>query len=235
MKINLKRIGLLALALVATLVINAQGVDELCRLHVEKLGGKLAVEKIKSLRITQVGTSQGINMPMTTVLVPGKSYYQKVRNGVGYFVTCAHENKGWTYTTTSAPKSAKIPDNMVKSLMIDSKYYGPLYDYYVNAAESDVSAITVVGHTLVDREKCYKLLVTYKSGYKSTVYLSSHSYMIKKVESAVGVIRYSNYKKASNVMIPRYIEMSNNNGTITSVVSKVEINCKIDNDLFLCP
>lgn len=235
MNTKLKKISLLALTFAMSLVINAQSVGELCRLHVEKLGGKVAVEKVKSLKITQVGTSQGGNMPMTTILVPGKSYYQKVRNGIGIFITCAHENKGWTYMTTPVPKSAEIPDNMVKSLMIDSKYYGPLYDYYVNSAKSDVSTITIMGHTLIDREKCYKLLVTYKSGYKSTVYLSSRNYMIKKVESVLGIIRYSNYKKTSNIMIPRYVEMSNNNGTITSVVSKVEINSKIDNGLFLCP
>lgn len=235
MNINFKNMSFLALILAAPMMVSAQSVKDLCEKNVEGLGGKSAVEAVKLLKITQVGTSQGNNMPMTTVLIPGKAYYQKVRTGTGSFTTCVNGDEGWTYTTSPAPKSNTIPVNMMKSLLVDSKFYGPLYDYYVNGAKADVSTITSEGCTTIDRENCYKLVVTYKSGYKATVYLSSQSYMIKKVESATGIIKYNNYKKTCGVMIPRYVEMSNGNGTVTAVVSEVNVNCKVTNDLFSHP
>ena len=227
--------SLLALLLAVPIIAGAQSVMDLCKKNVEDLGGKSAVETVKSLKITQVGTSQGKNMPMVTILIPGKAYYQKIRTDMGSFTTCVNGNEGWTYTTSPAPKLNIMPSKMMKSLLIDSKFYGPLYDYYVNGAKADVVTITNEGHTTIDRENCYKLAVTYKSGYKVTIYLSSLSYMIKKVESVTGIIKYNNYKKIGGVMIPRYLEISNGNGLVTAVVSKVSVNSKIRNDLFARP
>lgn len=213
---------------------SAQSIDDICAKHVENLGGT-AVSKVSSLKITQVGTSQGNNIPMTTILVPGKTYYQKVRTVYGSLTTCVNGNDAWTYTTSPSPKTTTIPAVMAKSMLIDSKFYGPLYDYYVNGDASDVKTISIEGHSTIDREDCYKLLVTYKSGYKATAYVSTLDHMIKKVESLSGTLKYNNYKKSSGVMIPRYVEMTNANGTITTVVSKVDINCKVKNDILSRP
>ena len=61
----------------ATSYVSAQSVNDICARHVENLGGSAAIANIKSLKITQVGTSQGNDIPMTTILIPGKTYYQK--------------------------------------------------------------------------------------------------------------------------------------------------------------
>lgn len=213
----------------------AQSVDDICLKNIEALGGKVAVNNVKSLKITQVGTSHGSNMPIVTILVPGKIYYQKVRTSIGGMVSCVNGNDAWTHTTAPTPKTTTIPWAKAKSMLIDSKFYGPLYDYYVNGEESDVKIISIDGHSTINREDCYKLTVTYKSGYKTTVFVSKLDNMIKKAESSSGIVRYNNYKKVNGVMIPRYVEITNALGTVTAVVSKVNINSKINNDMFSRP
>lgn len=217
------------------ILVSAQSVKDLCNHHVEELGGKAAIQRVETLKITQVGTSNGMNMPTTTVIIPGKAYYQKVRTGMGTYTTCAYGDKGWSSSTTQSSKTIDLPSKMVRSLIIDSKFYGPLCDYYINGSNSNVESIVKEGETTVDREKCFKLGVTYKSGYKATVYLSTLDYMIRKVESPTGIFKYRNYKKTGQVMIPRYVEVTNNKGTITSVVSSIKINGKVKNDMFSRP
>lgn len=224
-----------AVMLFFPILVSAQSVENLCDHHVEELGGKAAIQRVETLKITQVGTSNGMNMPITTVMMPGKAYYQKVRTDKGTYTTCAYGDKGWSSSTTQSSEAIDLPSMMVRSLIIDSKFYGPLCDYYINGSNSDVESIVKEGETTVDREKCFKLGVTYKSGYKATVYLSTLDYMIRKVESPVGIFKYRNYKKTDQVMIPRYVEVTNNKGTITSVVSSIKINGKIKNDMFSRP
>lgn len=235
MNINVKNLTCLALMLASSMLVSAQSVKELCEHNVEKLGGKVAIEQVKTLKVTQIGTSNGMNMPTTTVIMPGKAYYQKICTGMGTFTTCAYGNKGWSNSTAQSSKTMDLPSKMVCSLIIDSKFYGPLCDYYINGSNSDVESIVNEGETTVDREKCFKLGVTYKSGYKATVYLSALDYMIRKVESPAGIFKYRNYERAGQVMIPRYVEVTNNRGTITSVVSSVKINSKVKNDMFSRP
>lgn len=230
-----KCLSVWSLFILANIHLQAQTIDDICAKNVESLGGKEAVEKVKSLKITQVGTSQGKNMPMTTIMIPGKVYYQKVRTSMGILITCANGNEGWTYTTMPMPKTNTLPVNTAKSLLIDSKFYGPIYDYYVNGDESDVKEISIDGHLTIDREDCHKLNITYKSGYKISVYVSSLDNMIRKTETPAGIIKFKNYKKTSGVMIPRYVEITNINGTITATVSKVSINSNINNDIFTRP
>lgn len=225
----------MSILMAVTCYVSAQSVDDICAKHVENLGGSTAIANVKSLKITQIGTSQGNDIPMTTILIPGKTYYQKVRTAIGSLTTCVNGDDAWTYTTSPSPKTTSIPPIMAKSMLIDSKFYGPIYDYYINGNASDVKGISIDGHSTIDREDCFKFIITYKSGYKVTAYVSSLNYMLKKVESASGTFKYDNYKKASGVMIPRYVEMTNANGTITTVVSKVEVNCKIKNDIFTRP
>lgn len=217
------------------ILVSAQSVKDLCDHHVEELGGKAAIQRVETLKITQVGTSNGINMPTTTVIMPGKAYYQKVRTAMGTYTTCAYGDKGWSSSSTQSSMTIDLPSKMVRSLIIDSKFYGPLCDYYINGISSDVESIVKEGETTVDREKCFKLGVTYKSGYKATVYLSSLDYMIRKVESPAGIFKYRNYKKTGQVMIPHYVEVTNNKGTITSVVSSIKVNGKVNNDMFSRP
>lgn len=218
-----------------TVELAAQSISDICLKNVEALGGKVAVNNVNSLEIIQVGTSNGNNMPMVTILVPGKIYYQKVHTSVGTMITCVNGSDGWTHTAMPVPKTTDISTIRAKSILIDSKFYGPLFDYYVNGEKSDVNTICLNGYSTIDRDKCYQLSVTYKSGYKATVFVSLLDNMIKKVESSLGSIRYNNYKKVDGVMIPQYVEITNTMGTVSAVITKVKINSKINYDIFSRP
>lgn len=225
---------LLLSLLCPSLMMNAQTVDEICQHHVKALGGEQAVNNIKTLKMVQTGTSQGMDMPITSIVIPGKAYYQKIQTSMGYIISSVHGDSGWTYSSSSSRKTTLSPA-MTQSMLIQSKFYGPLFDYYVNKKTTEVKNITMAGTTTIDREKCYHLEVYYKSGYKATVYLSSRNYMILKAISPAGTIKYGNYRKVKGVLIPYYIEIFNNQGTIVATTFKIEINGKIDNALFAHP
>lgn len=233
--LSIRTHGLSIMLLLSSVSATAQTVEELCKKNVSCLGGKDAIENVQTVKITQMGTAGKADMTMTTILLPGKAYYQKTRSSYGTMITCAMQGQGWVYNSVPVGKTTDLPLNMAQSMVINSKFYGPLYDYYINGQNSDVTSITSMGMSTIDREECHKLKIVYKSGYAITVYLSTADYMIKKSESPLGSVKYGDYRKVKNVMIPYYTETSNMQGTIVAIVSKAQINVKVKNEIFNRP
>lgn len=223
-KKSLLSILLLCIATIAT----AQTVENLCIKHIEHLGGAKAASKISSLKIKQIATSNKMEMPITTILVPGKVYYQTIKSIYGTSTTSVTQEKGWINNPFATPNYKELSPNTIKTYIINSKYLGPLYDYTVNGKNSDVLSISIEDTTNINRDICYKLQVTYKSGYTIHVYLSQNNYMIKKVDTPFGITQYDNYRKVKGVMMPYYIEISNQQGVMTSIVTTIQTNVNVD-------
>lgn len=206
----------------------AQTAENLCKKNVEYLGGVNATSKISSLKIKMIATSNNMEMPITTILVPGKVYYQTIKSLYGTSITSVTSDKGWIQNPFATPHYNELPKNSIKTYLINSKYLGPLYDYAVNGNSSDIATISIEDSINVDRDLCYKLQVVYKSGYTIHVFLSKSSYMIKKVETPIGITKYDNYKRVKGVMMPYYIETTNNQGVMISIVTTIQPNIKVD-------
>ena len=167
MKGIIKRVGTLVLSWVLAVVgICAQTVDDICAQNVHQLGGMAAAAKIKSLQLQQVVVAQGGEMPVTTLLVPGVAFYQRVKSPLGTMMVCAYRDKGWTFNSAPTPQTEPMSADMIESYIIGSKFLGPLFDYYVNRKESDVASLTLIGEKDLDGEACFELEASYRSGYK---------------------------------------------------------------------
>ena len=70
----------LCCAVVVSVCAHAQSVEELCKEHVDHLGGKTAVEKVKTIKIQQVTPSKISPTSVYTYYEPGKVYFQKRRS-----------------------------------------------------------------------------------------------------------------------------------------------------------
>ena len=141
-----KRVGTLVLSWALAVVgICAQTVDDICAQNVHQLGGMEAAAKIKSLQLQQVVVAQGGEMPVTTLLVPGVAFYQRVKSPLGTMMVCAYRDKGWTFNSAPTPQTEPMSADMIESYIIGSKFLGPLFDYYVNRKESDVASLTLIG------------------------------------------------------------------------------------------
>ena len=101
-----KRVGTLMLSWTLAVVgVFGQTVDDICSQNVRQLGGLTAAAKVKSLQLQQVVVTQGGEMPVTTLLVPGVAFYQRVKSPLGTMMVCAYKDKGWTFNSAPTPQT----------------------------------------------------------------------------------------------------------------------------------
>ncbi len=208
--------------------LQAQSVEEICKIHIEKLGGKDHIEKIENIRIEQTIYSNNMEVPQTTFIVPGKIYYQEVNFQTGNNTICVVDGKGWAQNSFVSAKANDLSEKEAQNYMINSNVFGPLYDYYIHGDNSLVKEIVWEGEQRIERDMCYKLKVIYKSDYIVHVYVSKKSFMIKKVESPLGSMSYSNYRKVDKVMFPFYVEIANSMGVMVGEVINLKTNTEMD-------
>ncbi len=216
-------------------LINSQTIEDICQTHIERLGGTENIQKINSIYIEQTIYSNNREIPQSTIIVPNKVYYQEVNFPQGKNVISVVEGQGWMINPFVSSKAKELTEKESNSYMINSNIFGPLYDYHTNKEGSDVRDIQLEGETQIKRKDCYKLKVTYQSGFIVTVYISKKDYMIQKVENDFGTMEYSDYKKVDHVMFPFYVEISNKMGVMIGEVIKLKTNIKIDYAKFSKP
>jgi hypothetical protein len=204
-------------------------------MHVEKLGGVSNINTIETINIEQTLYSNNTEIPQTTLIVPGKVFYQEVNFPIGKNIICVVDGSGWMLNPYVSTKANILSEKEADNYMTNSNVFGPLYDYYINKEKSTVKEILLEGKNKIDRDNCYKLKVVYKSGFVVYVYVSEKSFMIRKSENNLGAMTYSGYKKVNNVMFPFVIEIINKMGVMTGEVIDLKVNAKINYDKFKKP
>lgn len=63
-------------------------------------------------------------MPITTILVPGKVYYQTIKSVYGTSTTSVTADKGWGQPHFVTPHYKEFPKNAIKTYLINSKDLG---------------------------------------------------------------------------------------------------------------
>ena len=176
---------------------HAQSVEELCKEHVDHLGGKTAVEKVKTIKIQQVTPSKISPTSVYTYYEPGKVYFQKRRSRELTLTTCATLKDAWNHSSYPVSETQNLSTQAQKSLLLQSKFDGPLYDYTVH-------------------------------GNKAQVDISKKDYMIMRVISPLGVIKYGDYRTISGLKVPYHIESYTRQGSMVLDVFRVDINSTIN-------
>ena len=103
----------LCCAVVVSVCAHAQSVEELCKEHVDHLGGKMAVEKVKTIKIQQVTPSKISPTSVYAYYEPGKVYFQKRRSRELTLTTCATLKDAWNHS--SYPVKRKVSPRRLKS------------------------------------------------------------------------------------------------------------------------
>ena len=231
----MKYIEFIILFIVCSLCINAQDIEDICKTHVKNLGGVENINKIENIRIEQTVYSNNREAPQTTLIVPGRVYYQEVHFQSGKNIICVVDGKGWMINPYMSAKANSLSEKESNNYMINSNVFGPLYDYSVNGEKSKVKEILLEGEKNIDKDGCYKLKVIYKSEFIVFLYVSKKKFMIRKSESNLGSMTYSDYRKVNKVMFPFNVEIANAMGVMTGEVVSLKTNVKIDYDKFAKP
>ena len=228
----------LAAVLVCT-VVHAQTADEIISKYVTAIGGKSAVESVKSLYIEADVDVAGNNVPSTTWIVNGKGYKNEVEFGGSKILNCYTDKGGWTVNPMLGSTTAQpIPEEQLKSVKGQINVGGPLYDY-----ASKGNKVELIGKDAGDSGD-YKIKLTTPSSVVVTIFINKKTYLIDKTVSTISAqgqdmettVTFSDYRKldggfvfnfAQQVVLPMY--------TLSITNKKVEVNKPIDPSIFDMP
>jgi hypothetical protein len=223
-------------AVLACTNIHAQTADEIVNKHVTAIGGKSAVESVKTLYIESDVDVAGNNVPSLTWIVNGKGYKNEVEFGGSKIQNCVTDKGGWMVNPmTGSATATAIPEEQLKTMKGQINVGGPLYDY---AAKG--SKVELIGQDTAD----YKLKLTTATAVNITLFINKKSYLLDKTVSTATIqgqdmettVIFSDYRKldggyvlnfGQQVALPMY--------TLNITHKKVEVNKPIDPAIFEMP
>jgi hypothetical protein len=236
METLMKRSVFVLAVLLACTSLHAQTADEIVKKHVEAIGGKSAIESVKTLYIESDIDIAGNAAPMSTWIVNGKGFKSETEFGGSKITQCVNDKGGWMINPmTGSSTATAIPEEQLKTMKGQINVGGPLYEY---AAKGN--KIELVGQDTGD----YKIKLTTPASVSVTLYLNKKTYLIDKTVSTANVqgqdmettVSFTDYRKldggyvmgfGQQVTLPMY--------SLNITHKKVEVNKSIDPSIFDMP
>ncbi|MBE7170727.1 MAG: hypothetical protein INR73_09055 [Williamsia sp.] len=228
----MKKVTLLLAAIACfcmTGAVYAQTADEIIAKHIEAIGGKDKLSKIKTLYTETSSEVMGNQSTGKTYMVDGKGFKSEMDFNGQKMIQCYTDKGGWVvnpFTGGTAPTQMSADYyNYGRSQIFTG---GALYDYAAKGNKIELQG---------KEGNNYKLKVTTSSNAELTYYIDANTYYMNKSVGKTEMqgqivpitINYSNFKKTDfgNVM-PYTAELDFGQFAITTNVSKVEVNKDID-------
>jgi hypothetical protein len=219
--------------------------DELIRNHVKAVGGKEAIEKVKSLQykleITEPKfTVDGIyradrNMHMRIdISKDGKVVYIEAFNG----------KSGWEAQSENGPRNDSTPEGTAglwHGIVMPDKLFG------LHEMESVGSKINLVGREMVDGVNYYLVKLTLKDGFAIHYYINPDNWRIERSRDVTALhpdvdaskksfeTRYSDYRMQDGVLrsfrSEKY-DLNTGEKVQTTVIKSIETNPVLDPKMF---
>lgn len=211
----------------------AQTADEIVNKHIQAIGGAEAWKKVNSIITTGSLKVQNAEVIVVQTVLNGKGSRQdfSIMGTNNYQIVTP--DAGWNFMAVRGQKAPEpITADELKESQEGLDAQGSLIDYKAKG-----HAVEFLGTDDVDGVDALKLKVTLKSGKVETVYFDPKTYFVIRVirkQKANGkednvTSNLSNYQKLpEGIMIPFSITLPF--GEL--VVSKVEINKPIDENIF---
>jgi hypothetical protein len=234
MKTLIKTSFLIGIALLGMTRVQAQTADDIIQKYATAIGGKDAVNSVKSLVV--VGNSQvmGTDGPTTITTVVGKGFRSESEFGDMKVINCVTPTAGWglnPYMGVAVPTA--IPADAVKAGQL-SLQFNPLVNYAANGY-----TVELTGKDSAD----YKLKLS-ANGQSLNFYINQKTYLMDKMVttmSAMGqqmeiTLSYSDYRKLDGgVMFPFAQSIEYPQATVALTVKTVTVNSTIDPTIFDLP
>jgi hypothetical protein len=222
-------------AVLACMNLHAQTADEIVSKYVSAIGGKAAIEGVKTLYVESDVDFAGNDAPMKTWIINGKGFKTESEFGGAKMQQCVSDKGGWMVNPMMGTSAQAMPDQQVKALKGQINIGGPLYDYATKG-----NKIELIGQDDAD----YKIKLTTPTAISSTFYVNKKTYYIDKAVSKVSAqgqefettISFSDYRKLDGGYVFYFgQEVVSPMATVKITNKKVEVNSQIDPTIFDMP
>jgi hypothetical protein len=236
----MKRIlhGILVItALAGAVALQAQTAEEIVSKHIDAMGGKDAISKVKSLVTESTISIMGGEAPSTTTVVDGVGYKSEMEFNGTKIVQCVTDKGGWMINPmTGAADPTPMPEDQYNNQKANIYVGGALYDY-----EARGSKVEFMGK----EGDAYKIKLTTKDNAEYLYQIDGTTYLIKSMSmkgdmqgSPVDItMSPSDYRKTdTGFMVPYALDMDiGGQFEFTVAVNKVQVNPTVDPAIFEMP
>lgn len=235
----MKRLLISLTALLSSVMLNAQTVDEIIAKHIEALGGKEKLAQVTSVQTENTMEVMGNEAASKTILLVGKGYRNESEFNGLQMVNVITDKGGWSVNPFGgSTEPTAIPDEMYKSGK-DQIFIAPLYDYAARGGK-----VELLGKEKVGATEAFKIKYTNKDKAETTFYIDPTTYFITKAikrGNAMGqditiATDYSNYKKTdAGLYFPHTTTLDMGQFALKMNTRKVEVNKAVDPAIFEMP
>ena len=221
-------------ALLAFTTLRAQTADDIVSKYVTAIGGKDAINSVKSLVLESTVQVMGNDMPSTTTVVVGKGYKNESDFNGTKIIQCVSDKGGWVINPMAgAATPTAMTDDQLKGAKIQLQV-DPLANYAANGYK-----VELLGKDSAD----YKLKMT-GSGVDVTYYVNMKTYFIDKAVSHTSAggqdgettINFSDYRKTDAGLFYPYAEsLDLPNFSLSIAIKKITVNPTVDPAAFDMP
>ncbi|MBN8688353.1 MAG: hypothetical protein J0M10_15110 [Chitinophagales bacterium] len=217
---------------------NAQTADEIVQKNIQSMGGLELLSNITTYKITGNVTGNGVDMPLTTQVINGKSFRTDIDVMGQSIVMVYHNGAGWTINPfTGATEATDITGAQLYDLKSQAGLVSNLMDYKNRGHQLELQ-----GTEEVEGVKTYKLRLTAKEdGRVFTYFISQTDFTVVKSVTKreiqgqeIDVENYfSNYKVTDGVKFAFSRSQKVEGQVLQEMhIEKVELNIPLDEAIF---
>ena len=238
---KLLRFGMMAIIVLISVVnIQAQTVDEIISKHIDAIGGKDVLSKIKTVSIEGNVNAMGNDYPTVVTIVNGKAFKTVTNVNGAEIISCITDSGAWSLNPMAGQSEAQsLPAEQAKQARSAIYVGGPLVDYKAKGYTA-----TLAGRDSLKGVSTYKIKLTDANGTDVTYYIDPKTYYISQaivkgkmngtdMETTSG---FSDYKKTDAGYVLPYTTSTTTMGyDITINYTRVEVNKDVDPKIFMRP